>query len=86
MEEKLQQALRMLRAIRQRHETGRGVMHSYTVHVALSNADMLWITAAIKALEKAITVGQPEIEQRRDQRRISRVKRGETESTQGEPD
>jgi hypothetical protein len=30
-------------------------MRAYTVHVALGYADMLWISAAIEALEKATT-------------------------------
>ena len=54
----LQQALRTLRAIRQRYETGRKAdsdyVRSYSVQVALGYADMLWITAAIEALEKAV--------------------------------
>jgi hypothetical protein len=54
----LQQALRTLRAIRQRYETGRSTssdyVRSYSVQVALGYADMLWITAAIEALEKAV--------------------------------
>jgi hypothetical protein len=54
----LQQALRTLRAIRHRYETGRkadsNYVRSYSVQVALGYADMLWITAAIEALEKAV--------------------------------
>ena len=54
----LQQALRTLRAIRQRYETGRSTSsdyaRSYSVQIALGYADMLWITAAIEALEKAV--------------------------------
>jgi hypothetical protein len=54
----MRQALRTLRGIRQRYETGRKVdstyVRSYTVQVALGYSDMLWITAAIETLEKAI--------------------------------
>ena len=54
----LQQALRTLRAIRQRYETGRKAdsdyVRSYSVQIALGYADMLWITAAIEALERAV--------------------------------
>ena len=54
----LQQAIRTLRAIRQRYETGRSTSsdyaRAYSVQVALGYADMLWITAAIEALEKAV--------------------------------
>jgi len=61
----LQQAVRTLRAIRQRYETGRnvdsGYVRSYTVQVALDYADMLWVTAAIELLEKAIAVGTIEV-------------------------
>jgi len=59
MDDRLNQALRTLRAIRQRYETGRdagsGRMRSYTVQVGLGYADMLWIAAAIEALERATT-------------------------------
>jgi hypothetical protein len=59
MDKRLEQALRTLRAIRQRYETGSDVgsghIRSYTVQVALGYADMLWIAAAIEALEKATT-------------------------------
>lgn len=55
MDDRLKQALRTLRAIQQRYETGRNVdsdyIRSYTVQVALGYADMLWIAAAIQALE-----------------------------------
>jgi hypothetical protein len=58
MDQKLQQAVRTLRAIRQRYEAGRnadfGFVRSYSVQVALGYADMRWITAAIEVLEKAI--------------------------------
>ena len=57
MNKRVEQALRTLRAIRQRYEAeskaGSGRMRSYTVQVALGYADMLWISAAIEALEKA---------------------------------
>ena len=57
MDERFEQALRTLRAIRQRYAAGRnlGYGRSYTVQVALGYGDMLWITAAIEALEKATT-------------------------------
>jgi hypothetical protein len=55
----LRQALLTLRAIRLRYEIDR--RHSDTrmrsVLVALSCADMLWISATIEALEKAIAAG-----------------------------
>jgi hypothetical protein len=57
MDKRLEQALRTLRAIRRRYETetkqGPGRVRSHTVQVALGYADMLWITAAIEALERA---------------------------------
>ena len=56
MDHRLQQALRTLRGIRQRYETdrnvGSGYVRAYSVQVSLDHADMLWITAAIEALEK----------------------------------
>ena len=56
MDDRVEQALRTLRAIRQRYETGSdaasGYTRSYTVQVALGYADMPWIAAAIEALEK----------------------------------
>jgi hypothetical protein len=56
MDQRLQQALRTLRGIRQRYETdrnvGSGYVRSCSVQVTLDYADMLWITAAIEALEK----------------------------------
>jgi hypothetical protein len=58
MDQKLQQAVRTLRAIRQRYAAGHnadsGFVRSYSVQVALGYADMRWITAAIEVLEKAI--------------------------------
>jgi hypothetical protein len=54
---RLQQALRTLRGIRERHEIARaGYLQPrvLTVHVALDDADMRWIAAVIDALEKAI--------------------------------
>ena len=55
---RLQQAVRTLRAIRQRYEMGRNVdsdyVRAYSLQVALGYADMFWITAAIEVLEKAI--------------------------------
>jgi hypothetical protein len=57
MDTRLEQALRTLRAIRQRYETesdaGSGRRRSYTVQIALGYGDMRWIAAAIEALEKA---------------------------------
>lgn len=56
MDQQLQQALRTLRAIRQRYEVernaGSGYVRASSVQVALSDADMLWVTAVIEALEK----------------------------------
>lgn len=56
MDQQLQQAVRTLRAIRQRYETGCNAgsdyVRSYSVQVALGHADMFWISAAIDALEK----------------------------------
>jgi hypothetical protein len=64
MDERLNQALRTLRAIRQRYETGSdagsGSIRSYTVQVGLGYADMLWIAAAIEALEMATTTSRNE--------------------------
>jgi hypothetical protein len=55
---RLQQAVRTLRGIRHRYETGRdvgsGYVRPYSMQIALGHADMLWITAAIEALEKAV--------------------------------
>ena len=51
------QALRTLRAIRQRYEIDRARNLDapfLKVHVALGYADMCWITAAIEVLEKSI--------------------------------
>jgi hypothetical protein len=55
----LQQALRTLGAIRVRYEIDRGNSdtHLRSVLIALSGADMLWITAAIEALQKVIAAG-----------------------------
>ena len=55
----LQQALRILCGIRLRYEIDRGNSPApfRSLLVALSCADMLWITAAIEALEKAIAAG-----------------------------
>jgi hypothetical protein len=56
MDNRLEQALRMLRGIRQRYETeseaGSGRRRSHTVQVALGYSDMRWIGAAIEALER----------------------------------
>jgi len=54
---KLRQALRTLRALRQRYETARNGNASacfLSIQVALDNTGMCWLTAAIEALEKAI--------------------------------
>jgi hypothetical protein len=60
----LQQALRTLRAIQERYESGRNVgsdyVRAYSVRVAFGYADMFWITAAIEAVEKAIAAGTAE--------------------------
>ena len=59
----LQRALRTLRAVRQRYETGRNAhadAHFYSVHVVVDHGDVAWIAAAIEAVEKAITVGAAE--------------------------
>jgi hypothetical protein len=55
----LQQALRTLRAIRMRYEIDRqnSGARLRNVTVSLSCADMLWVTAAIQALEKTIAAG-----------------------------
>lgn len=61
MDQRLQQALRVLRGIRQRFETGRdvgsGFVRTHRVEVVLGYADMLWIAAAIEALEKTVASG-----------------------------
>ena len=56
----LRQALLTLRAIRLRYEIDRRNSDTRvrSVLVALSCADMLWITATIEALEKAIAAGR----------------------------
>jgi hypothetical protein len=58
----LQQAVRTLRAIRLRYEIDRRRSDARlrSVLVALSCADMKWVTAAIETLEKAIAVGLTE--------------------------
>ncbi len=54
----LERAVRTLRAIRERYESGHRVdsdyVRAYSVQVAFGYGDMFWITAAIEALEKAI--------------------------------
>ena len=50
----LQRAVRTLRAIRQRYETGRDArpdVRSYSVQMAVGYGDMAWIAAAIEALD-----------------------------------
>jgi hypothetical protein len=65
MNKRLEQALRTLRAIRQRYETesdaSSGRKRAYSVQVALNYSDMLWITATIEALEKSATDSAPDI-------------------------
>ena len=59
----LQRALRTLRAVRQRYETGRNAhpdARSYRVHVVVDHGDVAWITTAIEAVEKAIVAGTAE--------------------------
>ena len=59
----LQQALRTLRGIRHRYEMERTAhpdVHHYNVQVALSDSDMIWITATIEALEKPTAAGATE--------------------------
>jgi hypothetical protein len=59
----LQRALRTLRAVRQRYETGRNAhpgARSYSVNVVVDHCDVAWITAAIEAVEKAIAAGAAE--------------------------
>ncbi len=57
----LQRAVRTLRAIRERYEVGRNVdgryVRAYSVQVALGHADMLWVSAAIVALERGLGAG-----------------------------
>ena len=57
MDNRLEQAIRTLRAIRQRYETesdtGSGRRRSFTIQVALGYTDMRWLAAAIEALETA---------------------------------
>lgn len=58
----LQRALRTLRAVRQRYETGRTAHaegRSYSVHVVVDHGDVAWISAAIEAVEKAAQQGMP---------------------------
>lgn len=60
MDSRLDQAIRTLRAIRQRYETesdaGQGRRRAYSVQLALGYADMRWIAAAIEALERAAQI------------------------------
>jgi len=59
----LQLALRTLRGIRQRYESERTAHpdgHFYSVHVALSDSDMVWIAATIEALEEPVAAGVTE--------------------------
>jgi len=57
MDNRLELAIRTLRAIRQRYEAesdaGSGRRRSFTIQVALGYADMRWLAAAIEALEEA---------------------------------
>jgi hypothetical protein len=53
----LQQALRTLRAVRERYEIAHSMhpdQRCLSVQVALGYADICWVTAAIEALEKAV--------------------------------
>jgi hypothetical protein len=68
----LRRALRTLRAIRQRYATGREahpVARFYTVQVAIGCADIVWLTATIQALEKAIADATAEAAGAADQAR-----------------
>jgi hypothetical protein len=59
----LQRALRTLRAIRQRYETGRNAhadARFYRSNIAIDHGDIAWVTAAIEAVEKAIAAGAAE--------------------------
>ena len=59
----LQRALRTLRAVRQRYETGRNAhpnARSFSVNVVVDHGDVAWITASIEAVEKAIAAGTAE--------------------------
>ncbi|HVN45917.1 MAG TPA: hypothetical protein VMT66_11865 [Steroidobacteraceae bacterium] len=60
MDKGLEQAIRTLRGIRHRYETGHATeasdLRAYTVQMSLGYADMRWITAALDALEKLRTV------------------------------
>lgn len=59
-DKRIQQALCALRGIRQRYEAGRNTgsdhMRPCNLQVTLDYGDMLWIAAAIEALERTITV------------------------------
>jgi hypothetical protein len=61
MDKPLQQALRTLRGIQTRYEVGSdagsGYRRPYTLQIALGHGDMLWVAAAIEALEKAASTG-----------------------------
>ena len=59
----LQRALRTLRAVRQRYETGRNAhleARSYSVNVVVDHGDVAWIAAAIEAVENVIAAGAAE--------------------------
>jgi hypothetical protein len=59
----LEQALRTLRALRQRYETARNGNANVcflSIQVALAYTDMSWLSAAIEALEKVIVAGAAE--------------------------
>ena len=63
MNKQLEHALRTLRGIRARFETGKsyvgsGEGRSTSIHVALGTKDLLWITAVIEALEEATTTSR----------------------------
>ena len=67
----LQQAVRILRAIRLRYEIDR-IRNSdacpQSVNVALGHADMCWITAAIEALEQSLQMAPRMLSQMEAQR------------------
>lgn len=69
----LQLALRTLRGIRHRYEMERAARSHcriYSVHVALDESDMVWITATIEALERPVAVGVTEAAGRASDSRI----------------
>ena len=63
-EDSLLRAVRTLRGIRERYETEHKAdsphVRAHSVLVALGYADLVWLTAAIDALEKSIAEGAAE--------------------------